>query len=190
MLELGQDKESIWLMWLSICLKIKLEDRVIRAIKSSACSFVILLARCAQELGLCKNFKQGVFTNSLTSADFYSKNWLLAYEGAMRGWFGWKKSDIKGSILESLANEDVHFLDFDAIDLSRITRKNKNLNNKPLDTGQIVEDLIEDWDDIEFDDLDDLISIDMDPNSYGNMDEDEDEDEDEDIWEALGYNNS
>lgn len=209
MIDLGQDKESIWLLWLSICLRIRIDVLAVNAVKRTSCSFVVLLARCAQEKGLCRNVKQGVFASRLTEGAFHSKNWLLAYEGAMRGWFGWKQSDIFGSILETLAKQNVKFLDFTAEDISRITRRTSE-SRKQSGVGGVggadAESHVEDWGEVEFDDLDDLIDIDTDVdsgfygsrenqdkdddlNELGDEDEDEDEDDDDDdlTQHPLGY---
>lgn len=198
LIELGHDKESIWLIWLGICLNIKFKVAVVKAIEACSNSYILLLARFAEERGLCKGVAQSVLGAALVPDDFKSSNWLLAYEGATRGWFGWSRADVDGSILEPLAIEAISFLDFTALERSRITIK----AGAPVVLGGVKPGggggASESWDDVDFDDLDELLDIEMDPDSYGYISDEEDEEEEEEEeeedddgegvdWDALGY---
>ncbi|WP_419403516.1 RNA-directed DNA polymerase [Stenotrophomonas rhizophila] len=187
-IELGHDKEAIWLLWLGICLSMKIDVEVINAVASSACSQVILLAKLAEERGLCTGVKQSVIGGRVSAEDFRSKNWLLAYEGSVRGWFGWSPEDVQGSNLTQLANNGVRFLDLSAVNGSRINAR-RNVKAFPANADALPEvegddAEINDWDGIDFKYLDELLDIDMDPDSYGSMadrSEEEEEEEEEEV---------
>lgn len=107
-LELGHSAEATWLLWASLRLKIKLPSAIVRLLSQSDSSPVLLLGKAMEDAKMLpSSFSQRVFARRLVSKDFLSQNWLLAYEGAMRGWFGWSKPDIAGSIFESFANKDI-----------------------------------------------------------------------------------
>ena len=110
-ISLGHHYEATWCLWLAINLRIRLGDNIVEQIGKSSSSAMILLTRVAHSRRLCKLVKQSVLSDRLCAEDFKSSAWLLAYEGAMRGWFGWRKNEISGSCLEPLASEDVFFLD-------------------------------------------------------------------------------
>ncbi len=181
LIDLAHEKEAIWILWLALCLAIKLPDSVLRSVALSACSHVILLARLAEERGLCGEVKQTVFSSRLTHEDFRSKNWLLAYEGATRSWFGWTPDRVDGSILELLAKNSVSFLDLSAIGASsiKVRPRAQRPGTDALEVTAVGAEPTWEWEQVDFDELDDWLDIEMDPESYGYLTDEEDDEEEE-----------
>lgn len=177
-LDLGHDKESIWCIWIHINLKIKISPDLKNKLSLSNCSAVLLLSRYAKDINLCGSIKQSIFSRKLSDDDFRSPNWLLAYEGAMRGWFGWKKEQINGSSLEILADLNIHFLDFNSYPPGSIKFK-KNIPSGGDEANAYLKRNIP-FDDLELDDLDDYLVVEEYSTEYEiNPDDDDGEDEGE-----------
>jgi hypothetical protein len=122
-LDLGFDQEAAWCIWMAIELAIKIPKETSAKIVYSNSSVVVLLAKYAESKKLCRGVAQGVFGKKLVPEDFHSSNWLLAYEGAMHGWFGWNAQYVKGSLLEHLADAGIYFMDPGAVAPSAVKVK-------------------------------------------------------------------
>jgi hypothetical protein len=198
-LSLGFDQEASWCIWMAIELGIKIPKEITAKVSYSGSSVVVLLAKYAEKKKLCSGIGQGIFGKKLVADDFRSSNWLLAYEAAMRSWFGWKRQDINGSLLEPLAKAGIHFMDLTAATPSAVKIKPQ----RDIRKFELLN-----LEDLEFEDLDAFLEAEADVDVYGSTmgDEDEDEDEgdeevdevedddeeddeegDEDLFEALGY---
>jgi hypothetical protein len=168
-LDLGFDHEASWCLWVAIQLEIRIPKSTIAKVSLSRSSVVILLARQAQEAKLCGAVVQNVLGKKLVASDFTEGNWLLAYEGAMKDWFGWSKGDVKGTELEALAVNGVYFMNPKA-GLASGVRMRKS--RKVLGSSDLQQ--------LDFKDLEDQFEIQEDFDIYGSvadkllLDEDED----------------
>jgi hypothetical protein len=167
-LGLGHDCEAAWCLWLAIRIKIKIPKDIVKEISRSEASPILLLGKVAEAAKLCDPIEQNVFGSTLNEDDFISANWLLAYEGAMRGWFGWKRSDVDGSLLEILARRDIYFLNLTGSEKSILKRRANPATENALDFFEI-----------NFDELDDLFETDVSDDGYDLLGRDDDDGEDE-----------
>lgn len=169
-LVLGFDQEAAWCLWTAIQLKMRIPKSAIAEISQSRSSVVILLARLAQDAKLCGAVIQNALGRKLCSSDFIGGNWLLAYEGAMRGWFGWTKNDVKGSELEALASCGVTFMNPNAALASgvRMRKPGRALSASALQS-------------LDFDDLEKQFEMREDSDIYGPINRIMRHDDDEDF---------
>lgn len=169
-LDLGFDKEASWCLWLSIELELRIGKETVKKVSSSNSSIVVLLGKVAELRGLCSGIKPTRFGKAPSSDDFKEANWLLAYEGCIRGWFGWDASMVDSSILEPLAKAKVTFLDLE-------TEEDRIIKMLQKFDGNL--------EDIDFDELTDYFESEVEADGYdgivGEEEDDEDDEEDEDL---------
>jgi hypothetical protein len=175
---LGFDQEASWCLWMAIQFSISIPNDVVDRIPTMQSSTVLLLGKVAHDKGLAKEPTQAVFGTVLGEDDFRSSSWLLAYEGAMRGWFGWSASQLDGSVLEPLATLGVSFLDLAAA--SPVAVKRKVDASVPTE-GASVPKQLHNFYDVEFEDLDEYLEVESDVDEYGvTSGDDEEANEDDD----------
>jgi hypothetical protein len=170
---LGHAAESTWLLWAALRTKCKISAETAQEISKSESSPVLLLGKLLEEDRLSKTaITQRVFGRLLREEDFISQNWLLAYEGAMRGWFGWSSAQIAGSHLEELANRNIHFINLSATS-GTVRRRNRS--------GPAPEMLsVENLEGMSLDDLDETFETEVYEDGYELIEREEDEDEEPD----------
>jgi len=164
-LDLGHDSEATWLLWMALEMHIKLNVSVTKKISASNSSPVLLLGKAAENAKLTRGVTQKVFSAKLKPIDLESQNWLLAYEGAMRGWFGWKKADLLTSSLKELSLRDIYFLDLKTSS-SRIIKAKKDASNV-------------NFDDMNFSDLDEYFETEIEDDGYDFVADEDEPDEDD-----------
>lgn len=85
---LGHGSEVAWAVWLAIVLKVSLPAKQVEVLTGLDDPFVPVLALCAEERGLIVRGKldKTCWQDTVTTEGLDSSNWLVAYEGAVRGW--------------------------------------------------------------------------------------------------------
>ena len=85
---LGHGSEVAWAVWLAIALRIPLPAKPLEVLAEFDDPFVPVLTLCAEERGLIVGGKldKTRWQDNTTTEGLDSSNWLVAYEGAVRGW--------------------------------------------------------------------------------------------------------
>lgn len=91
---LNHSSEVCWAIWGMMLLKSKIPNDLAKSIASMGDNASLLMLLDAKSKGLVigKIYFKGVLSR-IYPADFYSKDWLLAYEGLLKGWIGGKKTN-------------------------------------------------------------------------------------------------
>ena len=136
---LGHGSEVAWALWLAIVLKVSLPATVVNVVKQMVDPFVPLLALWAEECGLIVDgpLDKARWEKIAAGEGLERSHWLLAYEGATRGWLG---GDAERRVAEHevfgwLSAKDVNFFDGAAsvLDLNRWSEISPY--GEPPDTG-------------------------------------------------------
>ena len=84
---LGHGSEVAWAVWMSIVLKAPLGEEAVRLLPELEDPFVPLLALRAEECGLVSGtLDKTRWVPHATPQGLEGSNWLVSYEGAVRGW--------------------------------------------------------------------------------------------------------
>ena len=125
---LGHGSEVAWAMWLAIVLGVTLPADALDVLASIEDPFVPVLALFAEEQGqiVKGSLKKAYWEEITTDSGLDGSYWLLAYEGAGRGWFArdCQKRVDEDRVFSWLRENEVSFFDDSAsvLDLNRSSR--------------------------------------------------------------------
>lgn len=115
---LGHGSEVAWALWLAIVLEVSLPARELNGLTQMVDPFVPVLALWAEECGRIADgqLDRAHWEEMATDEGLEGSHWLLAYEGATRGWLG---GDAERRVAEHevfgwLSAKDASFFDDDA----------------------------------------------------------------------------
>ena len=136
---LGHGSEVAWALWLAIVLEVSLPATVLNVVTQLVDPFVPVLALWAEECGLIAEGRLDKARWKQIAADegLERSHWLLAYEGATRGWLGGDagRKVAEHKVFGWLSEKDVTFFDGRAsvLDLNRWSGMSPYA--EPPDTG-------------------------------------------------------
>lgn len=136
---LGHGSEVAWALWLAIVLRVSLPATVLNVVTQLVDPFVPVLALWAAECGLIVEGRldKARWEKIAAGEGLESSHWLLAYEGATRGWLGGdpKRKVAEHKVFGWLSEKDVSFFDGSAsvLDLNRWSEMSPYA--EPSDTG-------------------------------------------------------
>ena len=122
---LGHGSEVAWALWLAIVLEVSLPATVLNVVTQMVDPFVPVLALWAEECGQIVEGRLDKARWEAVAADegLEGSHWLLAYEGATRGWLGGDaERQVAGhEVFGWLATKGASFFDGEAsvLDLNR-----------------------------------------------------------------------
>ncbi|MYA40667.1 MAG: RNA-directed DNA polymerase [Gemmatimonadetes bacterium] len=115
---LGHGSEVAWALWLAIVLDVSLPARELSGLTQMVDPFVPVLAMWAEECGqiVGGQLERAGWVETTVDEGLAGGHWLLAYEGATRGWLG---GDAERKVAEHevfgwLSEKDVSFFDGEA----------------------------------------------------------------------------
>lgn len=136
---LGHDSEVAWALWLVIVLKISLPADHLDVLARFEDPFVPVLTLCADDRGLISGRKadKTYWEELVREEGLDSSHWLLAYEGAVRGWLASDTTHVidDHAVFRWFQANDVSFFDEEAsvVALNRWTSAYGEVTESPAE---------------------------------------------------------
>jgi len=108
---LGHASETLWAIWAAIWFKCDLSATAAEAILKIDDPLVWVAALDCRSRGLISFPDLSVLDSRVDSSELLDRNWILAYEAPLRGWYGDKTGIYRDRDFGPLATADVSFYD-------------------------------------------------------------------------------
>jgi hypothetical protein len=105
--------DVVWALWIYKHLEMIVPRDVVTRLPSSRNSFVALVSLDLMNMGLCEgNISLATWNSILTAGGLYGEHWMLAYEGAVKGWLA-PRADFVGrdAVFSAMRDRGVSFYD-------------------------------------------------------------------------------